>query len=283
MTMRFVATALAVVLSAGTVLAEDCPDAVTEDSGVRRQQAKKWFTRGEEAIKVNDDLVALKAYQCSLKFVPHGFTAFNIAQISERVGDLELAVASYNQYLLLVPDAKDAEDINRKVDTLKERLARVKQQERAAKAAAKPVPVPRPIEPPAMAGTALAPTEATGDQPQSAGEVSRESPGINYRTWAWVSYGGAAAFILGGVITNLMSRGKMDTCRSKYNLDDRVGADSACSDAKPLAYTSYALFGLGGAAAAAGTFFVLRPTASSEVAMAPLPEGGLALRWGGTF
>ena len=95
MMMRFAATVLAVLLFAGPVLAEECPEFVPEDSVQRRQLAKKWFTRGEEGIKINDDLGALKAYQCSLKFVPHGFTAFNIAQVAERVGDLELAVASY--------------------------------------------------------------------------------------------------------------------------------------------------------------------------------------------
>jgi hypothetical protein len=281
MTMRFVATALAVFLCAGPALAEECPEVVSEDSGLRRQQAKKWFTRGEDAIKSNDDLGALKAYQCSLKFVPHGFTAFNIAQIAERVGDLELAIASYNQYLLLVPDAKDMDEINRKIDGLKQRLARVKQQERAAKAP-RPAPVvaPRPVAPP----PAVAPTNQGDDQAGSTAEVSSTgSSGPTFRTYAWISYGGAAALILGGVITNLMSRSKMDTCREKYSQDDRVAADSACSDAKPLAYTSYVLFGLGGAAAALGTFFVLRPTDSSEVAMAPLPEGGLALHWGGRF
>lgn len=279
MSMRFVATALAVLLCAGPALAEECPDVVREDSGLRRQQAKKWFTRGEDAIKSNDDLAALKAYQCSLKFVPHGFTAFNIAQIAERVGDLELAIASYNQYLLLVPDAKDMDDINRKVDGLKERLARVKQQERAAKAA-RPVVAPRPVEP----APVVAPVNQSTSQTSSTADVSStESSGPTFRTYAWVSYGGAAALIVGGVITNLMSRSKMDTCREKYSQDDRVAADSACGDAKPLAYTSYVLFGLGGAAAALGTFFVLRPTDSSEVAMAPLPEGGLALRWGGRF
>lgn len=280
MSMRFFATALAVVLCAGPVLAEECPDAVSEDSGVRRQQAKKWFTKGEDSIRWNDDLAALKAYQCSLKLVPHAFTAYNIAQIAERVGDLELAIASYQQYLLLAPDAKDGEEIHHKIDSLKERLARVKQQERAAKAA-KPAPVPahHPVAKPVVA-----PAKANSTEVENATEESPPgSSGPAYRTYAWISYGSAAALILGGVITNVMSRSKMNTCRDKFGQDDRVGADSACSDAKPLAYTSYVLFGLGGAATVLGTFFVLRPTDSSEVAVAALPEGGLALRLGGRF
>jgi hypothetical protein len=285
MTMRRFATALTLLLFAGPALAEECPDQVPDDSGVRRAQAKRWFTIGEEAAKVNDDLAALKAYQCSLKFVPHGFTAFNIAQIAERVGDLELAVSSYTKYLLLAPDAKDTDEINQKVDALKLRLARVKQSERAARTPPPPV-VPPPVEPPPVA-----PPEPLGDQGAQQGQpaetVAASQPaGPNYRLLAWISYGGAGAFVIGGLITNLLSRSKMDTCRSRYKPEDPStvsAAESACSDAKPLAYTSYVFFGLGGAAAALGTFFILRPTDTTEVAMAPLPEGGLALRWGGSF
>jgi tetratricopeptide (TPR) repeat protein len=281
MTMRFVAPALAVALLAGPVLAEECPDAIPEDSDARRALAKEWFTKGDESINRGDDLAALKAFQCSLKFVPHGFTAFNIAQIAERVGDLELAVSSYNQYLLLVPDAKDAGEISQKVEILKQRLARAKQQARSVRPV-KPAG-PRPVEPPPVAGG----QEGTDRSEQATEAVSEKRPsGINYRTWAWVSYGGAAAFVLGGVITNLLARSKMDTCRSTYDPNDlstKSPAESACSDATALAYTSYVFFGIGGAAAALGTFFILRPTESSEVAMTPLPEGGLALRWGGSF
>ncbi|HEY5282025.1 MAG TPA: hypothetical protein VIM14_04480, partial [Polyangia bacterium] len=97
--------------------------------------------------------------------------------------------------------------------------------------------------------------------------------------------GGAGVLLVGGVVMNVLARSKMDTCNSKYSAipQDLSGAQSACSDAKPLAYTSYALFGLGAAAVAVGTVLVLRPTESSEVAVKPLPEGGLALGWGGRY
>ncbi len=288
MTMRFAATALAVFLLAGPVLAEECPDIVPEDSVQRRQQAKKWFSKGEDSTKEGDDLSALKAYQCSLKFVPHGFTAYNIAQVAERVGDLELAMASYDQYLLLVPDAKDADEVRRTMGKLRQRLTLIKEQEKANKAnkaSAPAVASPRPPVPPPPPSAAVTANRNAGQSVETVSTTEPSGSGINYRLLAWVSYGGAAAFLLGGVITNVMSRGEMDTCRSKYNqtVPDISGAESACSAAKPLAYTSYVLFGLGGAAAAAGTFFVLRPTESSEVAMTPLPKGGFALRWGGRF
>jgi hypothetical protein len=77
----------------------------------------------------------------------------------------------------------------------------------------------------------------------------------------------------------------MSTCRSKWKngTGDISGAEAACNDAKPLAYMSYGLLGLGAAAAVVGTVLVLRPTESSEVGMNLLPEGGLALGWSGRF
>jgi len=281
MTMRAVATALAVVLSAGPVLAEECPEEVPEGSVDRRALAKKWFSTGEEATRNNDDVAALKAYQCSLKFIPHAFTAFNIAQISERVGDLELAVASYKQYLILAPDAKDADVVRLKIDALKQRLAAVQRPTRPA-APAEPVEPP-PVEPPPVVQDQPGTTEA---RPPTEDVSERQSRGPNYRTWAWVSYGSAAAFLVGAIITNRVAQSKMDTCNSTFKWDDpstRSPAESACASASALAYTSYVFFGVAGVAAAVGTVFVLRPTEDSEVAMAPLPEGGLALRWGGRF
>lgn len=286
MTMRTFATFLAVLLSVGSALADECPDEVSDDSGARRLQAKRWFSTGEDRTKIGDDLGALKAFQCSMKFVPHGFTAFNIAQIAERVGDLELAIAGYNKYLLLVPEAKDSDDINRKILALKERLARVRQETAAAKTPPPPQPRPMVARPAPVAPPPLVtqPAREPRAEPSTVVDSTGDEPsGPNYRLYAWISYGSAAALIAGGLVTNLLARSKMDSCRTRYSNKDTVGADSECSSARALAYTSYALFGVGGAAAVAGTFFVLRPTDSTEVAMSPLREGGLILRWGGSF
>jgi tetratricopeptide (TPR) repeat protein len=285
MTMRAVATALAVVLSAGPVLAEECPEEVPEGSVDRRALAKKWFSTGEEATRINDDVAALKAYQCSLKFIPHAFTAFNIAQISERVGDLELAVASYKQYLILAPDAKDAEVVRLKIDALKQRLAAVRRPTQAATPAEPVEPVePSPVEPPPVVQDQPGTPEV---RPPTEDVSERHSRGPNYRTWAWVSYGGAAAFLVGGLVFYYgLAQNKMDTCNSTFKWDDpstRSPAESACASASAWATTSYVFFGVAGVAAVVGTVFVLRPTEDSEVAMAPLPEGGLAFRWGGRF
>jgi tetratricopeptide (TPR) repeat protein len=279
MTIRFAVAAITVLLTASSVRAEDCPSDIPEDSGVRRVQAKKWFSKGQTASNEGDDIAALKAYQCSIRYVPHGFTAYNIAQIAERIGDLEVAIASYSQYLLLVPDAKDQQEVSDKVLALKERLARAKEKEKEIIAATHP----SSTEPPA-AGDETKKT-AVVEAPKPVESMTEKPAGTNYRLAGWIVYGGAGVALVGGLITNLLSRSKMSTCNAKYNAvpQDISGAEAACSDAKPLAYMSYGLFGLGAAAVAVGTVLVLRPTDSSEVSVNLVPQGGFAFGWSGRY
>jgi hypothetical protein len=290
MTIRFALAAIAVFMTASTVRAEDCPNDIPADSGVRRVQAKKWFSKGQTASSEGDDVAALKAYQCSLRYVSHGFTVFNIAQIAERVGDLEVAIASYGQYLLLVPDAKDTQEVNERVNTLKERLLKARQKEKEITAVSPIAPEPPP--PPAKAvanvgqpATTAPPTEESTEATPVETATTEKPAVTNYRTAAWIVYGGAGVAVAAGLITNVLARSKMDSCNSLYKKDPNnlSPAESACSDAKPLAYMSYGLLGLGAAAAVVGTVLVLRPTPSSEVAMVPLPQGGLALGWSGRY
>jgi len=279
MKIRFALVAITVFLTASSVRAEECPSDIPDDSGVRRVQAKKWFSKGQTTSDEGDDIAALKAYQCSLRYVSHGFTAYNIAQIAERIGDLEVAIASYSQYLLLVPEAKDQQEVNDRVVALKERLARAKQKEKeilaaAPVAAAEPLVAEHETKKPSVA-----------EAPKPAESITEKPIGTNYRRAGWIVYGGAGVALVGGLITNLLARSKMNTCNSKYNAhpQDISGAEAACSDAKPLAYMSYGLFGVGAAAIAVGTVLVLRPTESSEVGVNLLPEGGLAFGWSGRY
>jgi hypothetical protein len=276
MMMRSLLISVAVLSTVGAARAEVCPDALPSDGGQRRVQAKKWFGRGDEAVNSGDDLAALKAFQCSLKFVPHGFTAYNIAQIAERIGDLELAIFSYNQYLLLVRDAKDTQEVNHKLDALRERLAQVRPAEPAVAAIESPKANAGAAEPPAQ--------DSTAADTNPAESVSSQEPTAPSRAGAWIAFGSSGILAGAAVLLNLAARSKMDSCRSAYRQNqDQAAAESSCSDAKALAYTSYGFFGASAAALVVGTVLILRPTPASSVALNVLPEGGLALRLGGQF
>jgi tetratricopeptide (TPR) repeat protein len=278
--------ALAVFFAAGSVLAEECPTDIPEDATIRRAQAKRWFALGETDAKAGNDLEALKAYQCSMTFVPHGFTAYNIAQIAERTGDIELAISSYGKYLLLVPEAKDAAQVNERVDGLRERLEKMREAERAEanKASSNRADAlsNRPVEPP-KPQPRTRPVMRTSRRDVS---ESGDSQSIwDRKTTAWITLGSGGVLVIGGVVSNLLARGQMDTCRTRYANDDRSGAESACSNAKPLAYLSYGLIGVGAAAVVAGTTLFILQARDDAIVFAGnvLPEGGVSLRLSGRF
>jgi tetratricopeptide (TPR) repeat protein len=276
-------SALGVLLTAGAVHAEGCPDQVPEDAVARRAEAKKWFSQGQTATDAGDDVTAIKAYQCSLKFVPHGFTAYNLAQVAERVGDLDAAIRSYDEYLLLVPDAKDAQEVKERVVALRRRLAKARQATEDLTEIKPPPASSSPaltVQPPAQAQPA---PQSLASAPQAEPVAAQSSSSNHYRTAAWIVYGGAGAALVGGLVTNLLARSKMDTCRSTYPNGGQAAAEPVCNDAKTMAYLSYGLFGVGAAAAVVGTVLILHPTESSDVALQVLPQGGLTVGWSGTY
>jgi len=276
-------SALGVLLTAGAVRAEDCPAQVPEDSGARRAQAKKWFAQGQTSADAGDDVVAFKAYQCSLKFVAHGFTAYNLAQIAERIGDLEAAISSYDQYLLLVPDAKDAQEVKERVAALRQRLAKARQGTEDLTESKSSPASPSSATSVEPTPTLPQPARKSAMSEPASESVTTTSSSNSYRTAAWILYGGAGVALVGGLVTNLLARGKMDTCRSTYSDAGQTAAESACNDAKPLAYLSYTLFGVSAAAAVVGTVLVLHPTESSDVGLNILPHGGLSFGWRGSY
>ncbi len=277
---RRAAMALAVLLAAGSVRAEDCPRDVPEDPAQKRHLAKKWFGKGESAAQAGNDLAALKAYQCSLAFVPHGFTAYNIGQLAEKIGDLDLAIEAYGQYLTLIPDAKDADDIRQRLQLLKERLAKVREGDKSPG-----IPLAELLEGPKNPPLpATAETPAPPEPTTVPGVTARKREPMSYRRMSYIIGGGGVVLALGGLVSNLLARDQMNTCNSEFQQNRRPAAESACSNAKPLAYLSYALFGVGGAAVATGLVFMFLPARpATDVALDVLPEGGLSLRYAGSF
>ncbi len=282
--IKRVATVLAVFLAASSVRAEECPRDAPEDSGLRRMLAKKWFSKGETEAKAGNDVAAMKDYQCSLMFVPHGFTAYNIGQLAEKTGDLEVAIASFGQYLLLVPDAKDAKEIGERVETLKDRLAKVRDSDRGLGGSRNEPPLEHLMEKTqeeSFPDAAMVPEPPTSESGVSSTTGHRQR---NYRRIGWITAGGGAVLVLGGVLSNVLARGQMDTCRSEYKKENQSAAESACSNATALAYLSYGLMGVGAAAVVTGAVLMfVRPSEPSDVAVNVLPEGGLSLHWSGRF
>ena len=278
MTRRFSLATLVLVLGLATVStsarADDCPDNVPAASRERRAMAKDWFSRAEAADAANDPIGAVKAYQCSLKMVPHAFTAFNLGRLAERTGDLELAVDAFGTYLKLAPESPDRPQIEAKIAALGERIKTLRA-EQAAPAVVSPAKPATPIsEPPLDLKPAPPPEPVLVDKPQ----VTPASSFSLMKAAPWIIGGAGVVALAGGIALNVSARGKMSDCYELAMDQQRLdAAQSACDDAKPRAYASYALFGVAAAAAVAYGLLLYFTQEHTErtLAASPLPGGAL--------
>jgi hypothetical protein len=273
------------VLSSTAVHAAECPATSPDRTEERRTLAKEWFARAEAAENANDFVEAVRAYTCSMRMVAHAFTAYNLGRVAERSGDLELALKSYRAYLTLKADAPDKEevqtkikDLQTKIDEVKEGIGVVSPTEPEPEKPVEPVEPkppkkvkPAPIEPPPFV-------------------EDRSGKGDSSHILEWVVGGAAVAALTTGIITNIVARNYMNTCGKKADQNLLGQAKTACDNAPAYAYTSYAMFGLAGAAAAVEGYLLYRlwsPGESSsstgtDVGLGWLP-GGLTLTASGRF
>jgi tetratricopeptide (TPR) repeat protein len=273
--LRLLAPVLMLALMASTVRAEDCPTDVPSSSRDRRALAKDWFHKAETAEAAADPVNALKAYQCSLKVVPHAFTAYNLARLAEKTGDLELAVEAYGKYLNLAPEAPDRTEVENKMTSLSARIAASRNDNTANPTTPTPDPTPAPP-------VAEAPRKQERDTelPPALDENSgRHGHGVSPAVYV-VGVVGVAALV-GGVVLNIGARAKMDDCYALVNTQLQTAKD-ACDAAKPRAYGSYALLGVAAAAAVADAFLLFAGSeegraATNQVSFAVTPDGASVL------
>ena len=103
--------------------------------------------------------------------------------------------------------------------------------------------------------------------------------------WKWALLGGGVGLIATGAILQVVAYNKDQDLQEKFDpagianeTDFKINTkdynDAFASDVKPLAYGAYALYGVGGAAAAAGLTFLIsdwsRPAVPGSVQLAPL-------------
>jgi hypothetical protein len=284
------------LLGPSAVRAAECPASSPEDPQERRKLAKEWFAIAEAAESAANDAEATRGYACSYKMVAHPFTAFNLGRVAERSGDNELALKMFKAYLTLKPDAADREEVKIRVKNIEEKIAAAQagpSTESGAETNAQP-----PAEPPAEELTPPPPPPPPVVTRRPEPEPAAEGPPS--RALEWVVGGVAGATLVTGMILNLAARSKMSACQADATKTDAYGnlnrlktANDDCNAARPLAYWSYAMFGIAAAGAATDAVLLLirnngGGSASSggndeaSLGFAPLP-GGAALTARGRF
>ena len=289
---RLATTGFAILLFApGAARAAECPASSPEDPQERRKLAKEWFGIAEAAENGGNDIEATRAYACSYKMVAHPFTAYNLGRVSDRSGDSELALKMFKAYLTLKPDAQDKEEVKGKIKALEEKIAAgtaivpapetASGEEGGAKTAEPPQEelAPPPVPKPAQVVQSPKPVEPESEPPSHLVE--------------WIVGGASAAILVGGVALNLAARSKMSACQVDASKDPpQLGtANDECNSARPLAYTSYAFFGLAAVGLAVDAVLVILHRGGGEspsgddssVGFMVLPGGGGGLTARGRF
>jgi hypothetical protein len=282
---RLLAISFAVLLLGPAVAqAAECPDESPEDAQERRTLAKEWFSTAETAENAGDDVEATRAYACSYKMVPHPYTAFNLARVSERAGDTELSLKMYKAYLALKPDARDKEEVAIKIKALEDRLTAASQPEEPTSPIGLVEEEPLPPEPiPEEPKDELTPPPL----PKPADIVTRPAvpepePGSRSYLVEWIVGGAAAGALVGAIATNFVARAKMDSCRTNANNELWETANDECNAARPMAYTSYVLFGVAAAGIATdAVLLIMRHKGDSSSSEINDPYYGLMLFPGG--
>jgi hypothetical protein len=281
------------VLGATPVRAAECPANSPDRTEERRALAKEWFARAEAAENSGNDVEAVRAYTCSMRMVAHAFTAYNLGRVAERSGDLELALKSYRAYLTLKANAPDKDDVEAKIKDLQTKVNEVKEGIGAAPApSTEPPPVAEKPEPPVAPPPEEKPVKPEQPvRPPPPPRVTEHANGEgDNHILEWVVGGVGVAALTVGIITNVVARNYMSDCNNLAlkGLPYQGDAASACDSAPPYAYTSYAMFGLAGAAAVAEGILLYRLWTSSDsssdtsLSLGWMP-GGLSLSARGRF
>ena len=256
-----------------------------EDPQERRNLAKEWFSIAETAENNGNDIEATRAYACSYKMVAHPYTAYNLGRVADRSGNRELALKMFKAYLALKPDAQDKEEVKVKIKTLEEKIATAKvdgtseaastevaNTEEGGEKPAEPVreelaPPPEPKPAPVVQISKPAEPQPEPEPPSHLAE--------------WIVGGASAAALVTAIALNLAARSKMSACFADASKGDNKTANNECDSARPLAYTSYVMFGAAAAGATAEALLLLFHNGgvfsgndSSSVGLLLLPSGG---------
>jgi|GEM_PF-1201727 len=290
---RLVTVSFAILLfGPSAASAAECPESSPTDPTERRTLAKEWFATAEAAESSGDNVEATRAYACSYKMVAHPFTAFNLGRVAERSGENELALKMYKAYLALKPDAEDREDVKGRIAALEEKMGtgtgtgvgtETGDTSAAATTATTEEPAPEETTPEPAPDVLSPPPEPRPAEVVQKPSAPEPEPGPPSHAKEWIIGGASAALLVGGIVTNLVARSKMSACQADANNNQLENALAECNAARPMAYTSYALFAAAGVGVALDAVLILLNRRSDDSAddeeeasldLMLLPNGG---------
>jgi len=111
-----------------------CP-APTGSLDQKKKIAGEWYKQAVEEADRKTWLRAMRSFICSFQHVPHANSAYNIALAAEQLGESEIAIAFYTQYLKYSPYSEDSKAVETRITELGKKVGETKTGEESAKAA----------------------------------------------------------------------------------------------------------------------------------------------------
>jgi tetratricopeptide (TPR) repeat protein len=216
------------------------PDCGREPTDAEVAAAKGAFQAGNASFNEADYTRAIDYWEDAYR---RDCTAnpllLNLARAYELAGRKRQAVVSLETFLSREPNSGEKDQINRRVEVLKKKIA-----EEDAAAAAAPPPSTGPVAP--TTGPVAPPIEGTP-------EKAKHSP------FPWIVMGVGGAAIIVGTIGAVDAKKKIDEVEAKCPNHQCVGSDTESitkgNDARSKLNGSVAIIAIGGAAVAGGAIW----------------------------
>jgi tetratricopeptide (TPR) repeat protein len=256
----------------------------------QKQEMKSLYERATRAYDVGKYNEAIEEYQKAYEIGGDPPMLYNIAQayrLNDQPGE---AVRFYRRYLQRAPNARNKDDVERKIAEQE----KIVEDRRKAQAAVTPPPAPAPVTsapPPAPSVTPPAPTPVgppappptatpsatpetgiVGETPpsSSSGESSGGRTGVKIA--GWVVIGLAALAEVGSLIEGKAAKDKGDSLSSMSDSSPKVQFDPSIEQQGKNAQTAQIALGVAaGGLAVAGIIMVIVGSSSSESAPAETP------------
>jgi tetratricopeptide (TPR) repeat protein len=206
--------------------------------------ARRHFESGVAYYEQAEYEEALRAFEKAYELSSRPELLINVANVQERLGRLDQAIAALEKFLASSPEAELAETTRLRLETLRKK----KDEQETAAVAPGPGPAPAPPETPAERAESAPPTTAA------------EPPAESNRIPAYVLFGVAGATAAGSLVTGLLA--------SSEHSDAEQRCSPGCTDeelasGRALSITSTVLTGVAVVAAGVGAVLFFNG-ASSE-------------------
>jgi len=230
-------------------------------SSQQKQEMKLHYERATRAYDVQKYSEAVEEYQKAYEIGGDPAMLYNVAQAYRLDDQLPEAVRFYRRYLQRSPNARNRDDVEKKIADLEKTI----EERRKSAAATPPAPVPTPAPTPVAEP---APGPALGQNGNGGDAQAGEDPGFGKRVAGivFLSVGGAA--LITSAVTGKMASSKASELTDASNNGGTF--DPALeSSGKNLNTVAIAAAVFGGVAAAVGTVLLLTAGGESSGESAP--------------